>query len=211
MLRRSVPALLGLVLVGACGGGSHHRASTTTTAIPTSSTTGSSTTTATTGPPASFPTTSLPCQALPFPHPPVVGLPTTHEVFLTRVHELGDGCVDHVVFDFTGTSTDPPGYSITYGSPPFVNAGSGAVVDVRGRAFVVVRLSPAATYDFERGAATFSGSRHFAPAGARFVRDIAVTDDNEGVVTWVIGLAAARPFSVEATGTPQHQLVVTIS
>ena len=40
---------------------------------------------------------------------------------------------------------------------------------------------------------------------------IVETGDFEGVLTWVIGLDAKRPFSVQATGTPRHQLVVTIS
>jgi hypothetical protein len=31
------------------------------------------------------------------------------------------------------------------------------------------------------------------------------------VLTWVIGLDSKRAFSVQATGTPGHQLVVTIS
>jgi hypothetical protein len=43
------------------------------------------------------------------------------------------------------------------------------------------------------------------------VKAIVETGDFEGVLTWVIGLDGKRPFSVQATGTPRHQLVVTIS
>jgi hypothetical protein len=34
--------------------------------------------------------------------------------------------------------------------------------------------------------------------------------DFEGVVTWIIGLSSKRGMSVQATGKPQTQLVVTV-
>jgi hypothetical protein len=43
------------------------------------------------------------------------------------------------------------------------------------------------------------------------VKAIDEIGDFEGVLTWVIGMDSKRPFSVQATGTPRHQLVVTIS
>ncbi|HEY5076542.1 MAG TPA: hypothetical protein VIJ48_03475 [Acidimicrobiia bacterium] len=127
------------------------------------------------------------------------------------MQELGDKCVDHVIFDFTGKGTDPPGYSVTYGTPPFVSDGSGAPVAVAGNAFVVVKVKPGYGYDFETGTQSYKGPKSVPVGPANHVRAIVETGDFEGVLTWVIGLDAKRPFSVEATGTPRHQLVVTLS
>jgi hypothetical protein len=140
-----------------------------------------------------------------------VGPPTTHAALLTKVTEFGDHCVDHVVFDFTGKGTDLPGYSVTYGTPPFVTDASGAPVSVAGNAFVVVKVNPGYGYDFETGHATYTGPKSLPVANTNHVRAIVETGDFEGVLTWVIGLDHKRPFSVQATGTPRHQLVVTIS
>jgi hypothetical protein len=158
-----------------------------------------------------LPTTSLPCQALPFPATPVTNPSPSQPVLLTAVRETGDACVDHVVFDFRGQYPNPPGYTLTYGTPPFVDAGSGKPVHVVGNAFIVVRLSPAYGFDFLTGQQTYNGPHNIPVNGANHVRDVAETGDFEGVVTWVIGLDLKRPFSVQATGAPARQLVVTVS
>jgi len=158
-----------------------------------------------------FTTTSLPCQPVPMPNTPVSNPSPSKAVLLTAVRERSDGCVDHVIFDFKGKSPDAPGYTLTYGTPPFVQDGSGAPVPVAGSAFIVVRLSPAYGYDFETGVQTYNGARRIAATGANHVTEVVETGDFEAVVTWVIGLDTKRPFTVEATGTPAHQLVVTVS
>jgi hypothetical protein len=124
------------------------------------------------------------------------------------VQRVGDNCVDHVVFSVTSKSGNPPGYRITYGTPPFTQDASGAPVAVRGNAFVVVRVQPAYGYDFENGRATYTGPKRIAPGDANHVTEIVETGDFEGVLTWVIGLDAKRPFTVEATS---DQLAVSIS
>jgi hypothetical protein len=158
-----------------------------------------------------FTTTSLPCQPVPMPDTPVSNPSPSKAVLLTAVRERSDGCVDHIIFDFKGKSPDAPGYTLTYGTPPFVQDGSGAPVPVAGSAFIVVRLSPAYGYDFETGVQTYNGARRIAATGANHVTEVVETGDFEAVVTWVIGLDTKRPFTVEATGTPAHQLVVTVS
>jgi hypothetical protein len=158
-----------------------------------------------------FTTTSLPCQPVPMPNTPVSNPSPSKAVLLTAVRERSDGCVDHIVFDFMGKYPEAPGYSITYGTPPFAHDGSGAPVAVAGNAFIVVRLSPAYGYDFETGVQTYNGARRIAANGANHVTEVVETGDFEAVVTWVIGLDTKRPFTVEATGAPAHQLVVTIS
>jgi hypothetical protein len=192
----------GALLLGACGG-SKPTVSTnpSTTASPDSATTTT----------VEFSTTSLPCQPVPIPTTPVTSPTAAQPSLLTNVHELGDGCVDHVIFDFTGKGTDPPGYSLTYGTPPFVADGSGAPVSIAGNAFVVVKVKPGYGYDFETGTRTYNGPKSVPVVHANHVRAIVETGDFEGVLTWVIGLDAKRPFTVEATGTPRHQLVVTMS
>ena len=192
----------GALVLGACGGSSKTTVSTEPTTV------SGPTTTATT---VELSTTSLPCQPLPVPTTPVTSPTAAQPSLLTDVKELGDGCVDHVIFDFNGKGTDPPGYSVTYGTPPFVGDASGAPVAVAGSAFVVVKVKPGYGYDFANGKQTYTGPKSVPVGHTNHVRAIVETGDFEGVLTWVIGLDAKRAFSVQATGTPGHQLVVTIS
>jgi hypothetical protein len=130
---------------------------------------------------------------------------------LTHVQELGDHCVDHVIFDFTAKGTDPPGYTVSYANAPFTAAGSGSTIPVAGSAFVLVKVQPGYGFDFTTGKPTYTGPKSVPVANTNHVRAIVETGDFEGVLTWVIGLDSKRAFSVQATGTPNHQLVVTIS
>jgi len=192
----------GALVLGACGGSSKTTVSTEPTTV------SGPTTTATT---VELSTTSLPCQPLPVPTTPVTSPTAAQPSLLTDVKELGDGCVDHVIFDFNGKGTDPPGYSVTYGTPPFVGDASGAPIAVAGSAFVVVKVKPGYGYDFANGKQTYNGPKSVPVGHTNHVRAIVETGDFEGVLTWVIGLDAKRAFRVQSTGTPGHQLVVTIS
>jgi hypothetical protein len=207
-----VTACLAFVVAG-CGGSSGKETVSTDTTVAgsgnsTSSTASGPTTTSTT---VELSTTSLPCQPIPVPATPVTSPTAAQSSLLTNVQELGDHCVDHVIFDFDGKGTDPPGYTISYGTPPFVADGSGAPVAVAGTAFVVVKVKPGYGFDFEKGVPTYKGPKSVPVGSANHVRAIVETGDFEGQLTWVIGLDAKRAFSVQATGTPRHQLVVTIS
>jgi hypothetical protein len=157
------------------------------------------------------PTTTGTCPVQTIPTTPVTGPATTVASLLTNVQEAGDACVDRVAFDFTAKGTTPPGYTLTYGTPPFSDSGSGAPVSVAGNAFVVVTIKPGYGYDFEAGKPTYTGPRSLRIARANHVRAVVETGDYEGVLTWVIGLDSKRPFQVEATGAPRHQLIVAIS
>jgi hypothetical protein len=148
---------------------------------------------------------------LPTPTKPLTSPVTpTSSVLLTKVERLGDRCNDHVVFSFTSKSADPPGYTVEYANGPFAGVDSGQPIPVRGAAFVSVRLSPAYGYDFENGTPTYTGPKRIEATGANHVTEIVETGDSEGVVNWVIGLDSKRPFTVQATGKPQTQLVVTV-
>ncbi|MDQ1475415.1 MAG: hypothetical protein QOE62_644 [Actinomycetota bacterium] len=198
-----------LLLLGACGGSKGAVSTTTSTSVGTSSSAaagGSSSTTT-----VELPTTSLPCQPIPIPTTPVTSPTMSSSSLLTAVKQQGDGCVDHVIFDFNAKGTDPPGYTITYGEPPFVGDASGAQIAVAGNAFVVVKIKPGYGFDFETGKPTYTGPKNLPVGSTNHVKAIVETGDFEGVLTWVIGMDAKRPFSVQATGTPRHQLVVTVS
>jgi hypothetical protein len=130
---------------------------------------------------------------------------------LTDVAVTHDACVDTVTMTFTAQTADPPTYTVSYQSGPFTQDASGAPVSVAGNAFVVVRLEPAAGFDFVAGKPTYTGPKDVEGAGAHHVTQVVETGDFEGVVTWVIGLDTKRPFAVQATGAPSHTLAVTIS
>jgi hypothetical protein len=210
----AVCALLVAVVAG-CGDDDNDTTPTVSSSVPGSTDepgTAPSSTVSETTTTVEFPTTSLPCSTLPTPKTPVTSPPgTAFDVYLTKVERIGDACVDHVLFSFAGNNTNSPGYEITYGSPPFSEDGSGTAVPVAGSAFVVVKLSPAYGYDFEQNKPTFTGPKRFTPTGANHVREVVHAGEHEGVITWVIGLDAKRPFSVQATATPRQQLAVTIS
>lgn len=203
-----VTACLAFVVAG-CGGSSGKQTVSTDTTVSGSTTAPSSPDTTTTT--VELSTTSLPCQPIPIPTTPVVSPVAGSASMLTDVQELGDHCVDHVIFDYTAKGTDPPGYTVTYGSPPFSNNASDTPTPVAGNAFVVVTVKPGYGFDFETGTPTYTGPKSVPIGHTNHVKAIVETGDFEGVLTWVIGLDSKRAFSIQATGTPRHQLVVTIS
>jgi len=200
-----VLGVCGALLLGACGGSNKAIVSTDPSSTTVSADGGTTSTTQV------LSTTSLPCQPIPIPTTPVTSPIAADAVLLTKVQLLGDNCVDHVVFDFDAKGSTPPGYTITYGTPPFTADASGAPVPVTGNAFVVVKVQHGYGYDFAAAKQTYTGPKSVPVSSSNHVRSIVETGDFEGVLTWVIGLDAKRPFSVQATGTPNHQLVVTIS
>lgn len=115
-----------------------------------------------------------------------------------------DGCVDRVEFVFRDAV---PGYRVEYQPGPFTRDASGEPVTVAGTAFLVVRLEPAYTYDFEAAEVVYRGPRDLTPEGTRHVRQVVNTGDFEAVVTWVIGLSARAPVAVATEGT---RLVVSV-
>ncbi len=206
-----VAAACCVVLSLASCGSDNKNSTTNGTVEVNASTTSSSTPSSSTSATDVFPTQPLPCQSVPVPTTPVKSPAPSGPVLLTKVQRKGDSCVDHVIFEFTSKTADPPAYSITYGQPPFTQDASGKGATVKGSAFIVVRVSPGYGYDFENGRPTYTGKKHIVPAGANHVKEIVETGDFEGVLTWVIGLDSKRAFTVEATGSPQTQLVVTVA
>ena len=174
-------ATAGLLLAG-CGGGSDRPASSKCTPLAPGTTTASST-----------------------GHP-------DETMLLSNVSIETNACADRVEFTFKQRTPEHLGYRISYlpADRALVEDGSGAPIRVKGNAYLVVRLEPAATADLSGPelVRTYTGPRRLtAPENARFVREIVKSGDFEAVLTWVIGVGEQRAFHVDASGT---RLVVAI-
>ncbi len=124
-------------------------------------------------------------------------------VYLTDVQAKGDRCIDRITFSFREQGAAQPGYTVHYLPPAqaTVEDGSGRKLEIAGKAFLVVRIFPAATA-IARGDTlefTYRGKR-LQPTGMRHVKEIVKTGDFEAVVTWAIGLDGKRPFKL--AGSP---------
>ena len=135
----------------------------------------------------------------------------TETMLLTDVKVDAHDCVDRVEFSFRASPPGPPGFRVSYlpAERALVEDGSGAAIDVKGGAYLVVRLDPAATADVssEELVRTYTGPKRLDAPGARFVREIVKSGDFEAVVTWVIGVDEKRPFH---TAVSKSRLVVTV-
>jgi hypothetical protein len=131
--------------------------------------------------------------------------------FLTAVEIDASRCVDRLGFDFRDGSDGAPGFRVEYlpASRALVEDGSGEPIDVKGSAFLVVRLEPAATAEIEgeQVVPTYDGPNRLAASGTRFVREVVKSGDFEAVVTWVVGLTEERPFRVSTPGGAARVLV----
>ena len=131
-------------------------------------------------------------------------------MYLTDVTTETTDCRDRIVFSFR-KGMPGPGYEVRYQPAESAKTedGSGKPVAIEGSAFLVVRLSPAATAvtNGDKLEFTYTGPKRLKPGG-RHVTEIVKTGDFEAVVTWVIGLDGERPFTATAS---ENQLVVDIS
>ena len=111
--------------------------------------------------------------------------PASATALLTDVAVGAHDGFTRVVFTF---SNQVPGYVAGYAQPPFQQSGSGRTVEVKGDAFVKVRMERAATADLSAASAqpTYTGPSHVPGTGV--VSEVTKTGDFEAVMTWVIGL-----------------------
>ena len=153
-----------------------------------------------------FPTISLPCQPVPIPSTPVTSPAPVGAVFLTKVRRAGRHAASTTSCSASRSKAREPARLHDHLRHAAVHAGRvgragrrhGQRVHRRedeARLRLRLRDRPA------RPTPDRSASR---PPRANHVTEIVETGDFEGVLTWVIGLDAKRPFTVEATGTPQH-------
>jgi hypothetical protein len=104
-----------------------------------------------------------------------------------------------------------PGYRVEYVQPPLKEDGSGNVVDVKGSAFVVVRMEPASGFDLSKGEGelVYKGPRRLegSDAGTSIVREVVRTGDFEAVLHWAIGLEEQVDFRVITAESPARLIV----
>ena len=140
---------------------------------------------------------------------PVEGEATGSETALLERVAVGrhEG-FDRVVFQFRDHL---PGYRVEYVAPPLKEDGSGNVVQVKGSAFVVVRMEPASGFDLTtgEGVMVYKGPKRIdgAAAGTSIVREVVRTGDFEAVLSWAVGLEDRVDFRVRTTTSPARLIV----
>ena len=108
---------------------------------------------------------------------------------------------DRVVFDLKG---EAPGYRVGY-VKEVREDGSGKVVDTRGRANLLVRLTPANAHH-ENGSPTYTGPSRFTvdyPA----LREVAFAGDFEATVSIALGIRHKNGFRVMTLADPTRIVV----
>ncbi len=212
------------MILAACSSGGSHPSASTATSIPASTSTTTSPGEVTTAAPVTTapgaPTTRAPavtttvaCAGAGGSTAPFTTPAPNAPALLTSVTVTSAGCTDRLIFGFIVKTGGTPGCRVAYAKGPFSQDATGATVTVLGAAFVVVRCSPAYGYDFESGRTTYTGPKRITPARTQHVREIVETGDNEGVLTWVVGLDSQRPFRVIPTTVPPgvSTLAITFS
>lgn len=115
---------------------------------------------------------------------------------------------DRVVFQF---KNHLPGYRVEYVEPPLKEDGSGNVVQVKGNAFVVVRMEPASGFDLTKneGEMVYTGPRRIdgSAAGTSVVEEVVRAGDFEAVLNWAIGLSDRVDFRVRTATSPARLIV----
>jgi len=212
-MRRTAAVRLGAAAVAvaavlaACGGGDDSKAVSSgkdkpaATSTPSAGGTGSGTTggTGTTGTAAcTLPGAATTAQST---------AATTPVALLTDLtYAVHDGC-DRIVFQFR--DGDVPGYQVGYKPGPFNKGESDEPLEVQGAAYLVVRFDKAAGVDLTSPNAmpTYTGPRTITMTGLTHVDEIVNAEDFEGVLTWVVGLDAQRPFAVSTLSSPPRVVV----
>ena len=92
---------------------------------------------------------------------------------------------DRVVFEFTDGT---PEIALERATPPFVQDGSGAPMDVKGESHLRL-IMRGGTKQMEDGTSSYEGSRDFDPGFPAFV-DLIEGGDFEAQSTWYLGLTA---------------------
>ena len=140
---------------------------------------------------------------------PVEGTSTGSETALVERVAVGrhEG-YDRVVFQFKNSL---PGYRVEYVQPPLKEDGSGNPVEIKGTAFVVVRMEPASGFDLNtgEGVMVYKGPRRLegSAAGTSVVQELVRTGDFEAVLTWAIGLSDKVDFRVSTATSPLRLIV----
>ena len=130
---------------------------------------------------------------------------------LTDVRVGAHGCYDRVTFELKpqqGEVEGPVAWKVAYEAGPITEDGSGHPVKMKGAAFLVVTMSATgADLSQEAAPATYTGPASIEAADTTRIQQVRRTGDFEGVLTWVIGLDAKRPFHVSTQDGPSRVIV----
>lgn len=197
-MRRHV-LLLVLVLTAGCGG---EQATTgpppTDTPAPADTATAPADTAPPAAPPAEDTTGSEWTAGITAWTPPQPVRAATLQAVRTGRHEG----FDRTVFEFAGDTL--PGYHVEYIDEPVRQCGSGAPVSMAGEGWLEVRFSSAQAHT-DAGQPTVE-DRERAPS-LPVLKELTLTCDFEGQVTWVLGLAAPNRYRVLRLNSPPRLAV----
>jgi hypothetical protein len=128
--------------------------------------------------------------------------PALDPVVLRDVRAAAQATFDRVVFEFQAPQV--PGYRVAYAEDPARDCGSGETVHVDGALQLIVRLSPAQAHTEDGIVTVKEHERHLM---LPVVRELEMSCDFEGEVSWVLGLAARRGYRVTELAMPPRLVV----
>lgn len=196
-LVRLAAGLAGLLLVTGCGLGPAATPS-PTAAPPTSAASPS---------PTVAPSTAPSGAACTLPPPGPLASDT-----LVDAELVGGTTSDRLVFTF-GTrppeAIAQPSIGIGFADPPFSMAGSGEPVVVSGDRHLKVRMDGMVVAHPD-GAPVYDGQRVLTLPGGS-IPNAAMTDEFEGVVTWIVGLAGSGCPTITSSKSGPTELVIELA
>jgi hypothetical protein len=137
---------------------------------------------------------------------PLSGGKPSGTMLLSALDTAREPCADRVQLDFRKDLAEVPGYRVEYrpADEAQTEDGSGKHLGVEGKAFLVVRLEPAATADLTKTPLeiTYAGPRRVPGDDTTYVSEVVKTGDFEAVLRWTIGLTEKRPFTVIESASP---------
>jgi hypothetical protein len=140
-----------------------------------------------------------------------VTAPPEHMVLLTDAYAVAEPCWDRVTFTFVPTGDNmPPGYTIEYRDPPFVEGDEGQyTVETLGTAFLYITFKPASETDFTSGRpkSTYPGNIRLRLEDMHHTLIVRkLMDSPDGSQSWLIGLDEKRSFTVDGVADSANRV-----
>jgi hypothetical protein len=125
-----------------------------------------------------------------------------HMMLLIDAGAVAEPCGDKITFTFKPTGANvPPGYTIEYRDPPFVEGDAGQyTVETLGNAFLYITFAPASETDWTSGSPkqTYPGNLKLRLEDMHYTEIVRkIIDHPDGTQSWLIGLTEKRPFTVD--------------
>jgi hypothetical protein len=140
-----------------------------------------------------------------------VTAPPEHMVLLTDAYAVAEPCWDRVTFTFQPTGANaPPGYTIEYRDPPFVEGDEGQyTVETLGNAFLYITFAPATETDWSSGRPrqSYPGNLRLTLVDMHYTEIVRkIMDHPDGTQSWLIGITEKRPFTVDAVADSANRV-----